>query len=124
MRRVSARGKGVHPLTTTYDAGAALAQMLRSRIGEPRFNLWFADKTRFTCHDHQLIVGVPNLFLQDWLQKTFAEDVRAVAQDFLGESATIRFVIDPQLFQASRQREAEEPSPGSAPQANAVPPPR
>src|SRR5262249_2219293 len=86
-------------LATTHDVAAALAQALCRRIGEPRFHLWFADKTRFSWQSDQLVVGVPNPFLQDWLQKTFGDDVRAAAAETLGPSA-VRFVIDPQLSPA------------------------
>jgi len=94
-------------LTTTYDVVAAVAQALSQRIGEARFNLWFAGKTKFVLRDDHLAVGVPNLFLQDWLQKTFGEDVRSAAADLLGAKTAIRFVIDPELFQAARERETE-----------------
>jgi chromosomal replication initiator protein len=94
-------------LTTTYDVVAAVAQALSQRIGEARFNLWFAGKTKFVLKDDHLAVGVPNLFLQDWLQKTFGEDVRSAAADVLGAKTAIRFVIDPELFQAARERQTE-----------------
>jgi chromosomal replication initiator protein len=50
-------------------------------------------------------VGVPNRFFQDWLQKTFTADVAAAAADIVGDAPDITFVIDPELFQAARQRE-------------------
>jgi chromosomal replication initiator protein len=104
-------------LTTTYDVVAAVTQALSQRIGEPRFNLWFAGKTKLVCADNQLTVGVPNLFLQDWLQKTFGDDVRSVAADVLGASAAVRFVIDPLLFQAARalQSEVRQEKPAAGP---------
>ncbi|MBI3823576.1 MAG: ATP-binding protein [Planctomycetes bacterium] len=92
-------------LNTTYDVVAAVAQALSQRIGEARYNLWFAGKTKFVRNDDHLAVGVPNLFLQDWLQKTFGADVRSAAGDVLGSDTAIRFVIDAELFQAARERE-------------------
>jgi chromosomal replication initiator protein len=121
------RAGGVQPLATLYvdDLAAVLALALTARIGEPRYNLWFAGKTRFAWSDRQLTVGVPNLFLQEWLQKTFGADVLACASDVIGGVATVRFVIDPQLFQQARKPDAPEPAkttatPASAP---AAPPP-
>jgi chromosomal replication initiator protein len=106
------------------EVAAALAQGLRERIGEPRFNLWFAGKTKFAWEGEQLVVGVPNLFLQDWLHKTFGPDVRAVADDLLGRPAAVRFVIDPQLFQAARRQEVATPTPGATPPADPPKPAR
>jgi chromosomal replication initiator protein len=96
---------------------AVLTEALCQRIGEPRYNLWFAGKTKFVCKDDQLTIGVPNLFLQDWLQKKFGADVRAAVTEVLGAEAALHFVIDPQLFQAARQNE----TPALQPQAVPVP---
>jgi chromosomal replication initiator protein len=108
-------------LNHTDDLVAVLAQRLCRRIGEPRYNLWFSGKTKLTCHDDHLAVGVPNLFLQDWLQKTFEADVRAATAEIVGRPLPVRFIIDPELFQAARQREAAQTPPISASSSPAKP---
>ncbi|GIW81929.1 MAG: chromosomal replication initiator protein DnaA [Gemmatales bacterium] len=85
---------------------AALGHLIAQRIGEPRYDLFFTGKTKFTWNDGQLIVGVPNRFVQEWLENTFAEDIRQAAQQFLGRAVHVIFTIDPQLFQMARQKEA------------------
>jgi chromosomal replication initiator protein len=97
------------------DVLTALAESLCRRVGQPRYDLWFANKTKLTWQDGLLIVGVPNHFYQEWMQKTFAEAVRAAAADLFGESAKVRFVIDPELFQAARRAEevVRQSAPGS-----------
>jgi chromosomal replication initiator protein len=102
------------------DVTAALAQILSQRIGAPRFDLWFAGKTKFAWHDDALVVGVANLFLQDWLQQTFEADVRAAVVEARGKPLPVRFVIDAELFQAARQRETSAPP--TAPSAGAAAP--
>ena len=94
-------------MTTTNDVVAAVAQALSLRIGEARFSLWFAGKTKFIQKDDHLAIGVPNLFLHDWLQKTFGAEVRAAVSEVLGEHAAIRFVIDADLFQQARAQQAD-----------------
>jgi chromosomal replication initiator protein len=94
--------------TSDREVVAALEQAIVQRIGEPRFNLWFARRTTFVWGDGLLTVGVPNLHFQEWLQKTFADAVRAAAAEVFGESLAVRFVIDPELFQAARQEQEEE----------------
>lgn len=88
-------------------ASTTLDEALCRRIGVPRFQLWFQDKTKLVCQEDAVVVGVPNRFYQEWLQNTFTEDVRAVAQEVTGQTLPVRFVIDPELFQAARQQEAE-----------------
>jgi chromosomal replication initiator protein len=90
---------------TTELAVNALGQALCRRVGEPRYKLWFADKTKWIWHEDHLTVGVPNHFYLDWLKKAFADDIRAAAEDALGLAPPLRFVIEPELFQAARQQE-------------------
>ncbi len=92
---------------TTSEVAAALGQVLVRRIGEPRYNLWFGQNTKFSWEDDLLVVGVPNHFYQEWLQRTFGEDVRAAAAEVLGRRMQVRFSIDAQLFQQFRQAQAE-----------------
>lgn len=87
----------------------ALGHAIAERIGEPRYRLWFDGKTKFTWDESHFVVGVPNRFYQEWLQKTFADEVAAAAEDVLGANMPVRFAIDPQLYQASRAAEADEP---------------
>lgn len=93
------------------DITEALSQGLALRIGKKRHDLWFAGNTRLTCQDGQLVVGVPNLFYHDWLQKTYAGDLAAVAEEVLGQSMPVRFTIDPELFKAGRKRQSDSPMP-------------
>jgi chromosomal replication initiator protein len=86
---------------------AALEQAVVRRIGEPRYRLWFDRHTRFTWNDHQLTVGVPNRHFEEWLHKTFHDALTSAAREVFGRVLTVRFVIDPRLFQAARREQAE-----------------
>ncbi|HWG45106.1 MAG TPA: chromosomal replication initiator protein DnaA [Gemmataceae bacterium] len=95
----------------------ALEQELVRRIGEPRYKLWFAGRTRFQWEDEQLTVGVPNRHFGEWVEKNFGAATVAAAQEVFGQTMQVRFVIDPELFQAARreqdevrQSHAEEPA--------------
>jgi len=107
-------------LYQTEDGIAALTQSLRQRIGAARYDLWFAGKTKLSWHDDHLTIGVPNLFVQEWLQKTFANDVREAIASAMGQPRAVRFVIDPELFQAARKREAPPAAATAQPQAMTV----
>jgi chromosomal replication initiator protein len=84
-----------------------LAAAIARRISEPRYNLWFRDHTRIVPVGDGVVVGVPNLYFHDWLQKTFGADVRAAAAEVLGGKATVRFAIDADLFRAAGEPEAQ-----------------
>jgi len=86
-----------------------LADAIARRISEQRFNLWFRNHTRFVHLGDAVVVGVPNLYFHDWLQKTFEADVRAAAAEVVGGPVAVRFAIDPELFQAARRQQEEVP---------------
>ncbi len=93
----------------------ALEQTLIRRIGEPRYRLWFDRHTRFSWDADQLTVGVPNRHFEEWLHKTFRDALAATAREVFGRAMQVRFVIDPQLFQAARREQAEVKPPTPAP---------
>jgi chromosomal replication initiator protein len=78
---------------------------LAQRIGEKRYLSWFDGKTKFRLQGDKLIVGVPNLFFQDWLQSRYASAIRDAALEVTGNLLQVQFVIDPELFQAAREAE-------------------
>jgi chromosomal replication initiator protein len=116
-------------LTRERDVVNALGRAVARRVGEPRYKLWFERHTKFTWDGDRLTVGVPNRHFEEWLQKTFAGDVAAAAREVFGRPLSVRFAIDPQLFQAARREQAEaraaQPTaPRSAPEPRAGARPR
>ena len=107
---------------------AALAQAIAKRIGEPRYKLWFDRHTRFRREGGQLIVGVPNRHFEEWLERTFHTAVAEAAAEVYGEPLSVRFAIDPELFQAARREQAEvqpkSQAKPAAPEPAAIPAPR
>lgn len=89
------------------DAVTALSQAIVRRVGEQRYELWFARHVRFRRDGDGLVVGVPNRHFEEWLGRTFRRAVEAAAEEVYGTPTDVRFVIDPELFQASRQEQAE-----------------
>jgi chromosomal replication initiator protein len=79
-----------------------LEQAIIARINADRYNLWFRGHTKFILLGDSLVVGVPNLMCQEWLQKTFGDEVRDAAREVAGEGVGVRFAIDPELFREAR----------------------
>jgi chromosomal replication initiator protein len=91
--------------TSEREVVAALAQAIVQRVGEPRYNLWFANHTYFSWDNDRLTVGVPNLHFQEWLESKFAAEVTAAAADVFGHAVQVCFSIDAALFQAARHEQ-------------------
>jgi chromosomal replication initiator protein len=98
-------GGGTQP-PQTKDAATALAGAIARRIGQPRYQLWFARHTRFDCDGDRLVVGVPNRHFQEWLERTFSAAVEEAAAEVFGRALPVRWAIDPSLFQAARAEQA------------------
>jgi chromosomal replication initiator protein len=90
----------------TAPAAVALEEALVRRLGAARYQLWFAPHTRFRLTGAEVVVGVPNLHFQEWLDKKFGADVRAAAKEAAGRTVPVRFTIDAALFQAARAEQA------------------
>jgi chromosomal replication initiator protein len=54
-----------------------------------------------------LVIGVPNLHLQEWLKKEYSEALRASALSVLNKSVEVRFRIDAELFRCNRQEQKQ-----------------
>jgi chromosomal replication initiator protein len=85
----------------------ALEHELVRRIGEPRYKLWFAGRTRFHWDDDRLTVGVPNRHFGEWVEKNFGAATVAAAREVFGQAMQVHFLIDPELFQAARREQDE-----------------
>ena len=85
-----------------FDFEQQLAAAIAQRIELDRYDLWFRKHTKFVLQGEHVVIGVPNLFYQDFLQTQFGPVVRAAVTELLGDSASVQFVIDPELFRAAR----------------------
>jgi chromosomal replication initiator protein len=83
----------------------ALEQAIVRRVGEARYQLWFAGRTRFAWDNDQLTIGVPNRHFGEWVEKNFGTATAAAAREVFGQPVQVRFVIDPELFQAARREQ-------------------
>lgn len=101
-------------LTTNSDLVGAVAGALARRIGEQRYQLWFAGNTRLLLDGAVLTVGVPNHFYLEWLESTFTPILREILPSILGSACNVRFVIDAALFQASREAQSDAKTQTSA----------
>jgi chromosomal replication initiator protein len=101
--------------TTVRDVVPALERAIIDRIGTKRHQIWFENHSKFTWDEGVLVVGVPNLHFQEWLQKTFVEEMRAAAAEVFEQPMEVRFTIDPELFQAAREEQAKASAGGKLP---------
>lgn len=96
------------------DIAAAVHQDVAAQVGELRYNLWFRDNTKMQVDDEELVVGVPNLFFQEWLSSNFLPTLRRSVERVLGRRLRVRIVVDGELFRERRERAAPEAAAAAA----------
>ncbi len=83
--------------STFTEEVSAVGDAVAERVGPQKYRIWFKNSTRFTLADGYLEIGVPNLFVANWLESHFADDISEAVKEVTGEAKKITFNIDPEL---------------------------
>lgn len=76
------------------DIVSALADRLADKVGQERFELWFAGQARLALGEGCLVVGAANQFVQDLLRRQFRPALETVAREVLGPEVRVEFTLD------------------------------
>jgi chromosomal replication initiator protein len=97
----------------------AVQQGIKDRLGQERFSIWFRQTELMGGDEARLVVGVPNVVIQQFLTAQYARAVAATVEDLVGRPMAVSFDVAPRLFRqmrASQGAEAEQ-----SPAAEALP---
>jgi chromosomal replication initiator protein len=85
--------------------------------------LWFDRALPLDLSDGSFVLGVPNDFARDWIEKRFADKVSEALTQVLGEAVQVSLVVDPRAaaLDAGPAAVAETAPPTAAPRPPAVP---
>jgi len=89
--------------TQVEDVEARIRRRIEEIVGPQKFKVWFKNSTQLACADGFVKVGVPNLFIGQWIEDHFAEAIGAAAREILGRETPVTFAIDPILFRNLRK---------------------
>jgi len=81
---------------------------VRSKIDEQRFNLWFHNVELVRLSGKCAEIGVPNLFIRDWIQEHFLNVLEESFAEELAERPAVRLVINGKLFKKAREEQLTE----------------
>lgn len=90
---------------TKTDLWTTVLDDIKGQVGDQRFSLWFQNVRPVDIKDNEAKLGVPNLFVQEWLHSHFDDILRKTFANHTGKSLDVRIIVDPQLFQESRANE-------------------
>ncbi len=91
--------------TIVKDEIAAINTAIEDRIGQHKYRVWFRNSTRMSLVDGYLKIGVPNMFMGNWLENHFAADILQSVKKVTGNDQKIVFNIEPEL--AGRQKKTQ-----------------
>ena len=66
---------------------------LQIQISKANYTTWLSDSQGLSCHDDVFVVGVPNVFVVEWLSKRLYPLVRKTLVDITGKDIDVRFEI-------------------------------
>lgn len=75
----------------------AISEALAHKVGQQKYRIWFKNSTKLTLAGGYLKVGVPNLFIANWIENHFQNEIAQAVRSVTGKSAKITFTIDPEL---------------------------
>ena len=92
-----------------------LAEISRE-ISPGSFQTWFRNIELISLEGTQARLGVPNLFMKEWIGQHYSEAISRAIQTVTGTTPEVQIAISPRLFQATRQEQSRE-VPTAAPRA-------
>ena len=98
-----------------------MREQLRTQMNERTFRLWFDRALPVDLSDGAFVLGVPNDFAKDWIEKRFADRVGDALTQVLGDSVRLTLVVDERAAALGETPPAAgtETKTGPAPAANA-----
>ena len=109
LRRAPLRGVGGTDLSkATASRWRTVLEELEKRVKPQQFDMWFRATKLVAEEPDKIVVGVPNLFHEEWIETRYGGIVREAVTDALGDPIAVEFVVDSDLYTAARERQLDE----------------
>ena len=66
---------------------------LQIQVSKANYTTWLSDSQGLNCRDNVFVVGVPNVFVAEWLSKRLYPLVRKTLVDIIGKDIDVRFEV-------------------------------
>ena len=60
-----------------------ISEALANKVGQQKYRIWFKNSTKLTLASGYLKVGVPNLFIANWIENHFQDEINQAMQNRL-----------------------------------------
>ena len=75
----------------------AITETLAGKVGQQKYRIWFKNSTKLILAGDYLKVGAPNLFIANWIENHFLNEISQAVRSVTGKNAKVTFTIDPEL---------------------------
>jgi chromosomal replication initiator protein len=89
--------------TVVRETWLRIRERLREEMGERLFSMWFERSSIISLKRGVLAIGVPNLFIREWVEEHYGDAVGRVAAEEIGTPVQIAVKVDPDLFREMRR---------------------
>jgi len=111
------------PQRTLQEFWEAVQQSIMDRLGQERYSIWFRKTELMAGNRDELVVGVPNVIIQQYLSQRYSGAVQSAVEEMTGRPMRVSFDVAPRLFREMRARQEEEEQQQDEGQPAAGPPP-
>jgi chromosomal replication initiator protein len=66
---------------------------LQIQVSKANYTTWLSDSQGLSCQDNTFVVGVPNVFVAEWLSRRLYPLVRKTLADIMGKDVDVRFEV-------------------------------
>lgn len=87
-----------------------IQERIKQELGMQRYGLWFHRTELLSLNETELVVGVPNITILQFLERRYKSPVAEVVEQLTGQRLNVRFDVAPRLFRKMRaeQRSIQE----------------
>ncbi|MFH1717246.1 MAG: chromosomal replication initiator protein DnaA [Planctomycetota bacterium] len=100
--------------------GVAINEAIAKELGRQKYRIWFENSTRLELAGGYLKVGVPNLFIANWIENHFLDQISKAVRSVAGADVKVTFTIDPELSGHQRRPEVGGQKSASASQSSVL----
>lgn len=81
---------------------------IKERLGLQRFGLWFKQTELMHLDESEMVVGVPNVIIKQYLETKYLSTVQQTAGELLDQEPEVRFDVAPKLLRRMRKKQQSE----------------
>ena len=89
--------------TIIQETWSRVKDRLRSEVGDRLFEMWFARISLLGLNRGVFTLGVPNLFIREWIEEHYGASLKQMVSEEVGAAVRVALKVDPDLFREQRR---------------------